>query len=154
MFKDKEFDFVIAKHVLEHAVNIEKAISELQRVGKAGYIETPSEIKELLCNPRNYHNWIVMNKDNKLYIKRYENTLHKPFEWIYENNALFNRFLRRYRNLFYSRYWWEEKIDYELISDAKFILDYTDENNLRWLLKRSFKEKIIDIIVDIKKKFK
>ena len=45
-FKDKVFDYVIAAHVLEHTPNPEKFLSELQRVGKAGYIETPDAFME------------------------------------------------------------------------------------------------------------
>jgi len=45
-FKDKSFDFVIASHILEHMPNPEIFIAELQRVGKAGYIETPNFICE------------------------------------------------------------------------------------------------------------
>jgi len=41
-FKDKAFDYVIAFHVLEHSRDPEKFLSELQRVARAGYIETPS----------------------------------------------------------------------------------------------------------------
>ena len=40
-FKDKSFDFIIASHVLEHTDDPEKFLTEIMRVGKAGYIETP-----------------------------------------------------------------------------------------------------------------
>lgn len=40
-FKDKVFDYVICSHVLEHVVNPDKAIREIVRVGKGGYIELP-----------------------------------------------------------------------------------------------------------------
>lgn len=36
------FDFVHAAHILEHAQNPEKALSELSRVAGCGYIETPA----------------------------------------------------------------------------------------------------------------
>ena len=47
-FKDKSFDFIVASHILEHMAEPEKFIKELQRVGKAGYIETPNAIFERL----------------------------------------------------------------------------------------------------------
>jgi len=49
-FRDKSFDFVIASHVLEHSANPEFFLSELQRVAKAGYIETPNAFMERI-NP-------------------------------------------------------------------------------------------------------
>ena len=48
-FRDKAFDFVIASHVLEHSDDPEAFVAELQRVARAGYIETPHAILERLC---------------------------------------------------------------------------------------------------------
>src|SRR5450759_1474081 len=41
-YKDKEFDFVICSHLLEDVRDPLWVCAEIQRVGKAGYIETPS----------------------------------------------------------------------------------------------------------------
>ena len=46
-FKDKEFDFVYARHIIEDMYNPFFLLKEMSRVGKAGYIETPSPIAEL-----------------------------------------------------------------------------------------------------------
>src|SRR5215467_13052677 len=43
-FENKEFDYVICCHVLEHVPNPEKFVSEQSRVADKGYIETPSLI--------------------------------------------------------------------------------------------------------------
>ncbi|MFY0651317.1 MAG: methyltransferase domain-containing protein [Cyclobacteriaceae bacterium] len=40
-FSDKEFDYVICSHVLEHVEDIDSFCSELQRVACRGYIEYP-----------------------------------------------------------------------------------------------------------------
>ena len=40
-FGDKEFDYVICSHVLEHVENIEAFCAEIFRVSKAGYFEYP-----------------------------------------------------------------------------------------------------------------
>ena len=37
-FKNNEFDFVIASHVMEHVEDIDHFIKELERISKTGYI--------------------------------------------------------------------------------------------------------------------
>jgi SAM-dependent methyltransferase len=46
-FPDKYFDFVYCSHVLEHVVSPERACSELMRVAKRGYCESPTRAKDL-----------------------------------------------------------------------------------------------------------
>lgn len=46
-FGDKSFDFVYCRHTLEDMFNPFHVLSEMSRVGKAGYIETPSPICEM-----------------------------------------------------------------------------------------------------------
>jgi SAM-dependent methyltransferase len=66
-FKDKEFDYVICCHVLEHAENPEKFLAEQFRVAKRGYIETPSLIGEYLF-PKASHKWILHEMNGTLYL--------------------------------------------------------------------------------------
>ena len=46
-FADKSFDFITCRHVLEDLYDPFSLCKEMSRVGKAGYIETPSPIAEL-----------------------------------------------------------------------------------------------------------
>lgn len=46
-FEDKSFDFIYCRHVIEDMYNPFLLLSEMSRVGKAGYIETPSPSAEL-----------------------------------------------------------------------------------------------------------
>ncbi len=46
-FPDKHFDFVYCRHTLEDIFNPFYACREMSRVGKAGYIETPSPMAEM-----------------------------------------------------------------------------------------------------------
>jgi len=39
-FEDKSFDFVFCSHIMEHVEDVEGFLKEIQRVGKAGYLET------------------------------------------------------------------------------------------------------------------
>ena len=51
-FKDNAFNYVIAAHVLEHTPHPEKFLAELQRVARAGFIETPDAFMERRQLPR------------------------------------------------------------------------------------------------------
>jgi hypothetical protein len=60
-FRDKSFDFVYCCHVLEHTANPIKACAEIMRVGKRGYIETPTMGKDaLFMSARDIHKWHVV----------------------------------------------------------------------------------------------
>jgi len=67
-FKDKAFDYVIAAHVLEHTPHPEKFLAELQRVARAGYIETPDAFMERI-NPYKDHRLEVTVRDEGLVIR-------------------------------------------------------------------------------------
>ena len=72
-FKDKEFDFVIASHVMEHVEEVEFFINELQRVAKEGYIELPTKLEDnLVFENKNDHIWQMDfdDVDKKLLINR------------------------------------------------------------------------------------
>src|SRR5271163_2273746 len=46
-FKDKEFDFVYARHILEDMFNPFALCAEMSRVAKRGYLEVPSPMAEI-----------------------------------------------------------------------------------------------------------
>lgn len=46
-FQDKDFDFIYCRHVLEDIQNPDFALSEIKRVAKSFYIETPSPLVEI-----------------------------------------------------------------------------------------------------------
>ena len=60
-FKDKEFDYVILSHVLEHVPNLLEFVSEIERISKAGYIELPTKLNDNLvfgCDEEDVgHKW-------------------------------------------------------------------------------------------------
>ncbi|GEM_PF-1227785 len=72
-FGDQEFDFVYCSHVLEHADNPEKACQELMRVGKRGFIETPTKGKDIFLNTAKLsnHRWAVDYFDQTLVFFEY-----------------------------------------------------------------------------------
>jgi len=60
-FRDKAFDFIYCSHVLELVENPLRACEEIMRVGKRGYIETPTLGKDaLFAWARNLQKWHVV----------------------------------------------------------------------------------------------
>jgi len=72
-FKDKEFDFVVASHVMEHVEDVDFFIKELERVSKKGYIELPTMLEDnLVFENKKDHLWHMDFDDveNKLLISK------------------------------------------------------------------------------------
>jgi ubiquinone/menaquinone biosynthesis C-methylase UbiE len=64
-FNDKEFDYVICSHVLEHVEDVSNFINEITRVGKMGYIEFPTIYYDYIYNfPE--HVAFLLWKNNKI----------------------------------------------------------------------------------------
>ena len=126
-FKDKSFDYVIAAHVLEHTPYPEKFLAELQRVSRAGYIETPDAFMERI-NPYKDHRLEVTVRDSGLVIRK------KP-AWIYDADLLelyekramtiiTRETIPRHAAEFHMRYFWQDKIKFNILDpevDATWI---------------------------------
>jgi SAM-dependent methyltransferase len=72
-FQNREFDFVYCSHVLEHVADPMRACSELMRVGKRGFIETPTRGKDLFLNTARVsrHRWAVEKMGKRLIFTEY-----------------------------------------------------------------------------------
>jgi SAM-dependent methyltransferase len=118
-FKDKAFDFVIASHVLEHSADPERFLLELQRVAKAGYIETPGAFMERI-NPYWDHRSEVTVRDGVLTIKK------KP-AWVvdeelvelYEHGVkalIASRIIPGNPFIFHTRFFWADRIPFKILN--------------------------------------
>ena len=118
-FKDKAFDFVIASHVLEHSDDPKQFLDELQRVAKAGYIETPDAFMERI-NPYWDHRSEVTVRNNTLIIR-------KKSDWkvdldlveLYENSAkevIAKKTIPHNPFEFHVRFYWQDKISYKILN--------------------------------------
>jgi glycosyltransferase involved in cell wall biosynthesis len=87
-FANKEFDFVIASHIAEHIDDPNTFCSELQRISKYGYIETPGPLTEHLL-PAGSHKWIVRKRRNGLIFKKNNRT--KPISPLFYSIFYLNR---------------------------------------------------------------
>ena len=109
-FKDKEFDFIISSHVIEHVEDFEFFIKELERISSRGYIELPTRLGDnLVFENKNDHIWWFFYDDinNKLIASK-RNQLIEPF--ITVSTAKF--FEETFRESLVIEMLWENRIDY------------------------------------------
>jgi len=80
---DKSFDFAICSHLLEDIRDPIWVCSELRRIAKAGYIESPSRVVEQskgVENPRHagyyHHRWLITRSQKGLEFRHKPHVLH------------------------------------------------------------------------------
>lgn len=115
-FKDKVFDFVIASHILEHMAEPGPFLDELQRVGKAGYIETPNALFERL-HPFHIHCLEVLEQDGVLYLNKKKGPLEDDFlgtKNLLNERAPWGQFMFESPQMFHVRYFWKDSIRYKV----------------------------------------
>ena len=115
-FKDKAFDFVIASHILEHMAEPEVFLKELQRVGKAGYIETPNAIFERL-NPFHIHCLEIIEKDRVLHIHKKKQAVEDSFlgtKFMLADETPWGKFMFDNPQEFHVRHLWDDSIEYKV----------------------------------------
>ena len=113
-FKDKEFDFVIASHVIEHVEDVDFFIKELQRVAKKGYIEVPTKLEDnLVFENKNDHVWHMDfdDVDNELIISKRTQII-EPILTVSSIKKLNENF----RKSLVIELFWDDKIDYKIES--------------------------------------
>ena len=116
-FKDKEFDFVISSHVIEHVDDFEFFLKELERVSQKGYIELPSRLGDnLVFENKNDHIWWFTFDDaeNKLIASK-KNQLLSPFITV----SMAKLFEKIFRESLVIELIWEEKIDYKIDNELR-----------------------------------
>jgi len=122
-FKDKEFDFVIASHVIEHVEDVDFFIKELQRVAKKGYIEVPTKLEDnLVFENKNDHVWHMDfdDVDNKLIITKRIQII-EPILTV----SSIKKFNENFRKSLVIELLWEDKINYRVESH-----DVTNDNKI------------------------
>ena len=120
-FKDKEFDFVIASHVIEHVEDFEFFLKELERISSKGYIELPTRLGDNLVfeNKNDHIWWFTFDDINNFIIASKKNQLIEPFVTV----STAKRFEETFRESFVIELIWENKIEYKIdnkIRNEKF----------------------------------
>lgn len=118
-FRDNAFDFIIAAHVLEHSTDPERFLSELQRVGRAGYIEVPDAMMERL-NPYRDHRLEITSREGTLIIRKKRGWQHDPdVVELYEHavkGIVTKETIPNHPFEFHVRYYWQDKIHFNLLN--------------------------------------
>ena len=111
-FKDKEFDFVIASHVIEHVKDVKTFLSELERVSSKGYIELPTILEDnLVFENKNDHIWHTEFDDDEKKIN-ISNKL-QYIEPVLTVSSSKN-FMKVFRQSLILELYWENSIEYDL----------------------------------------
>ena len=137
-FKDKEFDFVIASHVIEHIDDFEFFIKELERISTQGYIELPTRLGDnLVFENKADHIWWCLYDDinNKLVFSK-KNQLIEPFINVSTAKILEEVF----KESLVLELTWNDKIDYKIdnsIQESNF-----QRISFLKLIKKYFSKKI------------
>ncbi|MBA1338436.1 MAG: Ubiquinone/menaquinone biosynthesis C-methylase UbiE [Pelagibacterales bacterium] len=116
-FKDKEFDFVISSHVIEHVDDFEFFIKELERIASKGYIELPSRFGDNLVfeNTDDHIWWFLFDDIKKELVASKKNQLVEPFFTV----STAKKFEEIFRESLVIELVWENKIDYIINKDIR-----------------------------------
>jgi ubiquinone/menaquinone biosynthesis C-methylase UbiE len=117
-FSDKEFDFVIASHVIEHVEDVSFFIKELERVSSKGYIELPTPLEDnLVFENKNDHIWHVEFNDieNKLLIKKRIQYI-EPLITV----STAKKLTKFFKQSLILELFWDNSIEFELVENNNF----------------------------------
>jgi len=139
-FKDDEFDFVIASHVMEHVEDVELFIAELERISKKGYIELPTKLEDnLVFENKKDHIWHMEFDDInfKLLISKKIQFL----EPILTVSAI-QKLRKNFKDSFVLELYWEDKIDFGFKDSKEEIEKYSLLNLFRKFISKKIRSMI------------
>ena len=140
-FKDKEFDFVIASHVLEHVDDVNFFIKELERISAKGYIELPTILEDnLVFENKKDHLWHMEFDDDKN-----ELLISKKIQFLEPviTVSSIKKLSKYFRQSLILELYWENSIKFKMVT--KNFENY--EKISRFTLVRKFFSKLIRNII-------
>jgi SAM-dependent methyltransferase len=120
-FPDKMFDFVVCSQTLEDIRDPIRACSEIIRVGRAGYIETPSRLGESIIDfdrliGGSHHRWLVEIEGNCILFRVKHHFLHT--QWKYHVPASYRRVIDPSQTIVFL--FWEGSFEYQEVTGYEF----------------------------------
>ena len=136
-FEDKEFDFVIASHVLEHVKEVDIFIKELERVSSKGYIEVPTKLEDnLVFENKKDHIWHMEFDDIN-----YQLIISKKiqyFEPILTVSSM-KKLSEIFKQSLVLELYWENQIKYKKNIETKIIQKFSRLSLLRRFISKNFR---------------
>ncbi|MGH8520590.1 MAG: class I SAM-dependent methyltransferase, partial [Gammaproteobacteria bacterium] len=133
-FQNKSFNFVHCSHVLEHVQDPAKAIGEMMRIAKAGYIETPSAFQELAILNFPFHRWFVTRKNNVLIFREKSENLRPEYAMLTELliESLTEEHTKRspFERILFIKHFWEEYVQFQVERSLNAIRPFDMESNV------------------------
>lgn len=102
-FRSKSIDYIYCSHVLEHVNDPLQGCAELMRVGKAGYIETPTLMKDALFSWAKEigHKWYIVQFGNRLVFFEYDERRQQGVRSTKWREAILNSYYHSNQDFFY-----------------------------------------------------
>ena len=122
-FPDQSFDFVYCSHVAEHIEDIAEFFREIQRVGKAGYIETPNYLFEQTVGTTT-HLWALWTENGVVHAEpkwvagapgRAYHGMHRAIS----THALLGFAYHMIPEMNPMQFWWRDRFEYVIHDVAK-----------------------------------
>ncbi|MFQ1702707.1 methyltransferase domain-containing protein [Loktanella agnita] len=161
-FKSGVFSYSFAFHVLEHLHQPEAFLTELERVSKAGYIETPNALYERI-HPFDVHLLEIMLIDDTLHIRKKSGPIGDDFIGtldLLEHDSIWRKFFGRHPRFFHVCYKWRGKIHFKLLNAADNTDWFQDPETLHEIqtselsevAEKSLRERLIHILRSLRRR--
>jgi len=125
-FDDKEFDYIVCSHVLEHVLDADFFLQEIQRVGKMGYLEFPTVYYDYIYNfPE--HTLFLLEKDGIInWMTKEESGLMKfaPIQSFFYKTCQLGYYesINSFREYFFQGFEWFDTISSQRVNDLKMVV--------------------------------
>ena len=140
-FKDKEFDFVITSHVIEHVDDLDFFISEIERISNQGYIELPSKLGDNLVfeNLTDHIWWFDYDDEKQILLVEKKKQFIEPFITV----SIAKKLEQLFRKDLILELFWSNKID---IVSTKDTSKNVEQIKFRTLIKKYLSKKFRNLI--------
>lgn len=114
-FKDKEFDYVICSHVLEHVEDVDYFLNEMSRIAKAGYLEYPTVHYDFIYNIPEHLTYLYYDGRVVLWMKKNETGIEKfsAVQKVHHQTMMngYHHIVDQLQDIFFQGFEWFEKIE-------------------------------------------